>query len=86
MTILAPQELYSERADAYAKMGSLTWRLVDLRERRACRLVRFVGDRRPPPAPVEETEGFQRVKAEQLAQKARWLKAVDAIRGIEGDE
>jgi len=80
---LAPQELYSERADAYAKMGSLTFRLVDLREAHAMSYIGWVTLNRPLPGPVEQTKQFQKVKLEQLAEKARWLKACAAIRRIE---
>jgi hypothetical protein len=80
---LAPQELYNERADSYANMGSLIWKLCDLRERHACSLVRYVGDPRPLPTPVEQTEEFQKIKLKQLAEKARWLKACQEIRAIE---
>ena len=80
---LATQDLYSERADAYAKMSSLIWRLVDLRENYACSLVRLIDDKRPPLPSVEQTEAFQKIKLEQLAEKARWLKACTEIRAME---
>lgn len=75
---LVPQELYNERADAYAKMSSLTWQLVDLRTKHACSLVSA-----NPLPPVEQTEEFRKLKNEQLAEKARWIKACQEIRQLE---
>jgi hypothetical protein len=84
VTKLAPQDLYNERADAYAKMGSLTFQLCDLRQRYALNNPVFKPPFKPEPRPpVEQTEEFQRIKLEQLAEKARWLKACQEIRAIE---
>lgn len=77
---LATQTQYSERADAYAAMGGLTWECVDLRHALASR------GWSPETAPADASAAYYETRGKMLVQKERWLRAVAVVRKAESKD